>query len=218
MTILARIEILQTSQHILLATIAIGAGIRAIQATFKLHGPLFELTAALHAPRNSIAPVRAMQATSKPQVFSFELAAVPKVPHGSIAPVRVFGFRLPPFWVTLPTVAVLTFVAIWVAFYYRPRPLGQPPREASRSVAPLPTWAFSNTDWRREVVQHVPHLVYSPWTKFCSTPGQNGQNANAPKVCFTGRDARTETGVPVAAAALIEPDGIPKKIFRVGPV
>jgi len=61
----------------------------------------------------------------------------------------------------------------------------------------------------------VPPLVYSPWTKFCSTPGQNGQDASAPKVCFTGRDARTETGVPVVAAALIEPDGIPKKIFRV---
>jgi invasion protein IalB len=61
----------------------------------------------------------------------------------------------------------------------------------------------------------MPPLVYSPWTKFCSTPGQNGQDANAPKVCFTGRDARTETGVPVVAAALIEPEGIPKKIFRV---
>jgi invasion protein IalB len=61
----------------------------------------------------------------------------------------------------------------------------------------------------------MPPLVYSPWTKFCSTPGQNGQDASAPKVCFTGRDARTETGVPVVAAALIEPDGIPKKIFRV---
>ena len=58
-------------------------------------------------------------------------------------------------------------------------------------------------------------LVYSPWTKFCSTPGQNGQDAKAPKVCFTGRDGRTETGVPVVAAGLIESDGSPKKIFRV---
>jgi invasion protein IalB len=46
-------------------------------------------------------------------------------------------------------------------------------------------------------------------------PGQNGQDANTPKVCFTGRDARTETGVPVVATALIEPDGNGKKIFRV---
>src|SRR4051794_39726122 len=26
----------------------------------------------------------------------------------------------------------------------------------------------------------MPPLVFSPWTKFCSTPGQNGQDANAP--------------------------------------
>jgi invasion protein IalB len=61
----------------------------------------------------------------------------------------------------------------------------------------------------------LPPLVYSPWAKICSTPGQNGQDANTPKVCFTARDARTETGAPVVAAALIEPDGVPKKIFRV---
>jgi len=54
-------------------------------------------------------------------------------------------------------------------------------------------------------------LVYSPWAKFCN----KGQDANAKQVCFTGRDARTESGVPVVAAALIEPEGEPKKIFRV---
>jgi len=35
------------------------------------------------------------------------------------------------------------------------------------------------------------------------------------KVCFTGKDARTEAGQPVVAAALIEPDGEPKKLFRI---
>jgi invasion protein IalB len=58
-------------------------------------------------------------------------------------------------------------------------------------------------------------LVFSPWTKICSTPGQNGQDANTPKVCATVRDARTETGIPVLAVALIEPEGAPKKILRV---
>ncbi len=57
-----------------------------------------------------------------------------------------------------------------------------------------------------------PPLVYSPWTKFCSTPGQN---AIAPKVCFTGREILTEAGESVVAAALIEPDGAASKIFRV---
>ena len=56
-----------------------------------------------------------------------------------------------------------------------------------------------------------PQLIYSPWAKFCN----KAPDPNAKQVCFTGRDARTEAGVPVVAAALIEPDGEPKKIFRV---
>src|SRR5262249_17598176 len=54
-------------------------------------------------------------------------------------------------------------------------------------------------------------LIYSPWAKFCG----KGQDPNAKQVCFTGKDARTESGVPVVAAALIEPDGEPQKIFRI---
>jgi len=54
-------------------------------------------------------------------------------------------------------------------------------------------------------------LIYSPWTKFCL----KGQDANAKQVCFTGKDARIESGMPVVAAVLIEPDGEPKKLLRV---
>ena len=54
-------------------------------------------------------------------------------------------------------------------------------------------------------------LIYSPWTKFCL----KGQEANAKQVCFTGKDARIESGMPVVAAVLIEPEGEPKKILRV---
>ena len=57
----------------------------------------------------------------------------------------------------------------------------------------------------------MPQLIYSPWAKFCG----KGQQADAKQVCFTGKDARTEAGVPVVAAALIEPDGEPNKLFRV---
>jgi len=57
----------------------------------------------------------------------------------------------------------------------------------------------------------MPQLIYSPWAKFCG----KGQDPNAKEVCFTGKDARTEAGQPVVAAALIEPDGEPKKLFRV---
>jgi invasion protein IalB len=57
----------------------------------------------------------------------------------------------------------------------------------------------------------LPQLVYSPWAKFCG----KGQDPNAKEVCFTGKDGRTEAGQPVVAAALIEPEGEPKKLFRI---
>ena len=54
-------------------------------------------------------------------------------------------------------------------------------------------------------------LIYAPWTKFCL----KGQDANAKEVCFTGKDGRIESGQPVVAAVIIEPQGEPKKILRV---
>src|ERR1700692_2786316 len=56
-----------------------------------------------------------------------------------------------------------------------------------------------------------PQLIYSPWTKFCL----KGQEANAQQVCFTGKDGRIESGMPVIAAVLIEPEGSDKKVLRV---
>jgi invasion protein IalB len=56
-----------------------------------------------------------------------------------------------------------------------------------------------------------PALVYSPWIKFCLKP----EDANATQVCFTATDARIESGEPVAAAVLIEPQKDPKKVLRV---
>ncbi len=58
----------------------------------------------------------------------------------------------------------------------------------------------------------MPQLIYSPWTKFCL----KGQEANAQQVCFTGKDGRVESGMPVIAAVLIEPEGAEaKKVLRV---
>jgi invasion protein IalB len=54
-------------------------------------------------------------------------------------------------------------------------------------------------------------LIYAPWTKFCL----KGQDANAKQVCFTGKDGRIESGQPVVAAVVIEPEGENKKILRV---
>ena len=54
-------------------------------------------------------------------------------------------------------------------------------------------------------------LIYAPWTKFCL----KGQDAGAKQVYFTGKDGRIESGQPVIAAVVIEPEGEPKKILRV---
>src|ERR1700720_2014047 len=54
-------------------------------------------------------------------------------------------------------------------------------------------------------------LIYAPWTKFCL----KGQDDKAKQVCFTGKDGRIESGQPVIAAVIIEPEGEPKKILRV---
>src|SRR5262249_8885676 len=62
----------------------------------------------------------------------------------------------------------------------------------------------------------MPNFVYSPWTKFCGPPPTNGQAQPDQKLmCFTGKDARTEQGVPIIAAALVEMDGQPQKTFRI---
>jgi invasion protein IalB len=64
--------------------------------------------------------------------------------------------------------------------------------------------------------QQQVQLIFSPWTKFC-LKGQPGQpvDPNAKQVCFTGKDARVESGQPVAAAVLIEPQGQDRKILRI---
>lgn len=56
-----------------------------------------------------------------------------------------------------------------------------------------------------------PKLSYSPWTKVCP----KSQDANAKSVCLTGRDGAVESGLPVVAAVLIEPEGEARKTLRV---
>jgi invasion protein IalB len=77
------------------------------------------------------------------------------------------------------------------------------PKAAPKAPEPAPQAAAP--------AANEPQLVFSPWTKFCL----KGQEANAKQVCFTGKDGRVESGMPVVAAVLIEPDGEPKKVLRV---
>jgi invasion protein IalB len=64
---------------------------------------------------------------------------------------------------------------------------------------------------KQEAQPEAPPLMFSPWTKFCPP----AQEANAKQVCFTGKDGRLDTGQPVVAAVLIEPQGEPRKILRI---
>ncbi|MGG6496969.1 UNVERIFIED_CONTAM: invasion associated locus B family protein, partial [Bacteroidetes bacterium 56_B9] len=42
-----------------------------------------------------------------------------------------------------------------------------------------------------------------------------GQDGSGKQICFTGKDGRVESGQPVIAAVIIEPEGEPKKVLRV---
>jgi invasion protein IalB len=81
-----------------------------------------------------------------------------------------------------------------------------PAAPAPAAQAPAPAQAPGGDQ------QQQAQLIYSPWTKFCL---KNNNDPAAKQVCFTGKDARIESGMPVVAAVLIEPDGEPKKILRV---
>ena len=81
---------------------------------------------------------------------------------------------------------------------------GDAPADARTRRASVRPDGASNQD-------NVGPLIYSPWIKFCN----KAPDPNARQVCFTGRHARTETGMPAVAVALIEPEGVPSKILRV---
>jgi len=95
------------------------------------------------------------------------------------------------------------------------------PEAAQQAPAPAPAPAEQQPaqgqqQGKAQNGQQAVQLIFSPWTKFC-LKGQPGQppDPNAKEVCFTGKDARVESGQPVAAAVLIEPQGVDKKLLRV---
>ena len=85
-------------------------------------------------------------------------------------------------------------------------------KPAAPAAAPAPAPAPQPQAPSEGQEQQQVQLIYSPWTKFCL---KNPNDPNAKQVCFTGKDARIESGMPVVAAVLIEPQDEPKKILRV---
>jgi len=120
------------------------------------------------------------------------------------APVRPVANALA---VVLAT-TMLTFVAASTSSAQAPAPKAAPKGKAApKAPAPAP----APTPEQQPPAGEQPQLIFSPWTKFCL----KGQEANAKQVCFTGKDGRVESGMPVVAAVLIEPENEPKKILRV---
>jgi invasion protein IalB len=97
----------------------------------------------------------------------------------------------------------------------KPAPAKKPPAKPAPAApaAPAPEAQQQAPAQAQGEQQQQVQLIYSPWTKFC-LKGQNN-DPNAKQVCFTGKDARIESGMPVVAAVLIEPEGEPKKLLRV---
>jgi invasion protein IalB len=93
-----------------------------------------------------------------------------------------------------------------------PAPKAQAAPKAAPKPAPKPGEApAAQAQAGQPQANEQPQLIFSPWTKFCL----KGQEANAKQVCFTGKDGRVESGMPVVAAVLIEPENDTKKVLRV---
>jgi invasion protein IalB len=135
------------------------------------------------------------------------------------APARPVGRRLAAITATASLAIALAVAASTLAAAQTPAPApaapkpapakkpAKPPAAPAQAAPPAEGQAPQGQAQGNDQVQ----LIFSPWTKFCL----KGQEANAKQVCFTGKDGRIESGQPVIAAVIIEPEGEPKKILRV---
>src|SRR5881275_104618 len=115
---------------------------------------------------------------------------------------------------TMLTAALIGSAAIAQAPPATPAPAAPAAPKAAPKAAPTQKPAeipAPHAPQQPQAQAEQPQLIFSPWTKFCL----KGQEANAKQVCFTGKDGRVESGMPVVAAVLIEPENDPKKVLRV---
>lgn len=106
--------------------------------------------------------------------------------------------------------AVAAFAVLPAGAQQQPAPK-TPPKAAQKAPAAKKDAPAPAQQQAAQPQQDQVQLIYSPWTKFCL----KGQDANAKQVCFTGKDGRIESGQPVVAAVIIEPEGEQKKVLRV---
>jgi invasion protein IalB len=125
------------------------------------------------------------------------------------------------------TAAMLTAISLVAA-------LPVSPAFAQKQTKPAAAAPAKGQQAAQQGEVHMPQLLYSEWTKFCITPGQqNGaesKNANdknaknakdakndagKEKICLTGIDGRLESGQPVVALVAIDPTGPGNHVLRV---
>lgn len=94
----------------------------------------------------------------------------------------------------------------------KPKPAPKPPAPKPPAAQPAPA---AQPQAAAPPPAQMPNFVYTPWVKICATPpAQNGQPAQK-QMCFTGKDARTDQGVPIVAAQLVEMEGETTKVLRI---
>jgi invasion protein IalB len=88
------------------------------------------------------------------------------------------------------------------------KPAAQPQKPGQAQAPAAPPAGDPNAPGQQAT---TPNLMYSPWIKICN----KGNEPNAKQVCVTAKDGRLENGMPVAAVALIEPQGEARKLMRI---
>jgi invasion protein IalB len=89
-----------------------------------------------------------------------------------------------------------------------PKPQPKKPAAPSTAVQPAPS-----PEPKQPAAIPQTQLIFSPWTKICGKDGP--AESNAKTVCLVVKEARLETGQLGAGAALVEPEGEPRKVLRV---
>jgi invasion protein IalB len=156
----------------------------------------------------ALATAVSMSRFRKASAMNFRILAASVQPRG-----RVFAW--------LAATALVASLVVPEVQAQQPAPAPAPAAPKAKKAAPKPAPAApapaqsappaaapaAGTQPPEQQIQ----LIYSQWTKFC----MKGQDANAKQVCFIGKDGRIESGQPVIAAVIIEPEGETKKILRV---
>jgi invasion protein IalB len=86
-------------------------------------------------------------------------------------------------------------------------PAKKPPAMPAPTRQPAPPQAQGEQQQLQQ-----PQPIFSPWRKLCH---KLENDPNAKQVCFTGMEARLESGMLLVRTVLIEPEGEAKKILRV---